>query len=132
MYARMVTIDIKPDKIDEMGAFFQNKLLKLIKRQPGFKGVFLLKRPEEHKEVSITLWENLLDLEAFHIKYATLRDEIVPLLASVPLVEIYQVVLPEEAKPADVVSFSESALGINIVNRFDDPCRDVEEIVVEM
>lgn len=130
MYARMVTLYIRPNKIDDMGALFQNKLLKLLTRQAGFKGMFVLKRPQENKEVCITLWDNLVDLENFNISYSLLKDEIVPLLTAVPEVEIFQVVVPEEARPDDIVTFSESSLGIHIVNPVE--FNEFEELAVEL
>jgi heme-degrading monooxygenase HmoA len=131
MYARMVSLYIKPNKIDEMATFFQDKLLQIITDQPGFKGMFVLKRPEENKEVCITLWEKLVDLEAFNISYSILKNEIVPFLTKIPKVEIFQVVVPEEARPAGVFAFSESSLGIHIINPFEAELSVMEALAVE-
>ncbi|MFZ0546686.1 MAG: hypothetical protein WAM60_14665 [Candidatus Promineifilaceae bacterium] len=131
MYARMVTLCIKPNKADKMAAIFNDKLLKLVKRQSGFQGMFLLKRPEENKEVCITLWEKLVDLEKFNLSYSMVKNEIVPLLTDVPEVEIFQVVVPEEAEPTGVIALSESSLGIRIINPLDNEFSELAMLAVE-
>lgn len=118
MYARMVTSYVKPNKLDAMTAVYRNRLLPLIKRQPGFKGIFVLTGPEVNKEVSITLWEKLVDMEAFNVNLLALKDEIASLLASGPEVEIFQVVVPEDPRPTDIFPISEMSLGVRIETPF--------------
>lgn len=118
MYARMVTSHVKPHLLDKIEAVYKEDLLPLIEHQPGFKGIFVMHDQASNKEVSITLWENIAYMEAFNVYLLSLKDEFTPLLASVPEVEIFQVVVPGEPAPMDVIALSESSLGIRIEDPF--------------
>ncbi len=118
MYARMVTLYLKPGKVGEMKELFQNKLLPLMKKNSGFRGIFVLNNPGENKDVCLTLWEKMVDMETFNIRYLALKDEIIPLLTVAPEVEIFQVALPDDAVPPGIM-MSESSLGIRIQKPFE-------------
>ena len=118
MYARMVTSQVKPHQLDQMEAVYKDDLLPLIEHQPGFKGIFVMHDPESNKEVSITLWENIVDMEAFNVYVLSLKDAFTPLLATAPDIEIFQLVVPEEPEPVEVIALSESSLGIRIEDPF--------------
>lgn len=118
MYARMVTSFIKPHQKRDMETLYKDELLPLIEHQPGFKGIFVLNDPETNREISITLWEKAVDMESFNVYLLALREKFTPLLASAPEVEIFEVFLPEEPEPAEVIALSESSLGIRIEDPF--------------
>ena len=117
MYARMVTSRVKPHKLDELTAFYKNTLLPLLNCQPGCKGFFVLNDRQAHQEISITFWENLIDMDDFNVNLAPLKNRIALLLADAPEVQILQVAVPEDVHPLGVVSLSEAALGL----RTEDP-----------
>ena len=119
MYARMVTLYLKPEMVEEMNRIFQNKLLPLMENQSGFKGIFVMNNPGENKEVCITFWESMVDMETFNLHYLTMADEIVALLTAAPEVEILTVNIPVDITVPDIISMSESSLGIHIQNPFD-------------
>ena len=121
MYARMVTSHVRPNKLNEMTALYQNTLLPLIEHQPGYNGIFVLNDPDLNKEVSITLWEKLVDMEAFNVHLLGLRDRIAPLLTEAPEVEIFQVAIPEDVKPMSTIALSETSLGLRIEDPFSRP-----------
>lgn len=118
MYARMVTSFVKPNQLPVMERLYKDELLPLIEHQPGFKGIFVLNDPEINKEVSVTLWDRVVDMEAFNVYLLSLKDKFAPLLVSAPEVEIFQVAVPEEREPVDVIALSESSLGIRIEDPF--------------
>jgi len=117
MYARMVTSYVRHHQLDAMTAVYRRKLLPMIENQPGFKGIFVFNDPDCCKEVSITLWERLVDMEAFNVNLLALKEEIVPLLETAPEVEIFQVVVPEDFNALHP-PLSESSLGIRIGESF--------------
>jgi len=121
MYARMVTSHVKPNKLNEMTTLYQKTLLPLIEHQPGYKGIFVLNDPVLNKEVSITLWEKLVDMEAFNVNLLGLKDRIASLLAEAPEIEIFQVAIPEEVQPMSEIALSETSLGIRIEDPFSRP-----------
>jgi heme-degrading monooxygenase HmoA len=118
MYARMVTSDVKPQKLLKMTALYRDTLLPLVEYQPGFKGIFVFTNLEENKEVSITFWENLIDMEDFDSHLLPLQDKITSFLSAAPQVEIFQVVVPEDVQPIDDIALSEASLGIRIEDPF--------------
>jgi hypothetical protein len=101
-----------------MKELFQNKLLPLMKKHSGFRGIFVLNNPGENKDICLTLWEKIVDMETFNIRYLALKDEIIPLLTVAPEVEIFQVALPDDAVPPGIM-MSESSLGIRIQKPFE-------------
>lgn len=121
MYARMVTSHAKPNKLNEMTALYKKILLPLVEHQPGCKGIFIFNNPDENKEVSVTLWEKLVDMEAFNVNLLVLKDKIAPLLAEAPEVEIFEVMIPEDIQPVHPIALSETSLGIRIEDPFSRP-----------
>ncbi len=121
MYARMVTSHVRPNKLNELTTLYQKTLLPIIEHQPGYKGIFVLNDPELNKEVSITLWERLVDMEAFNVNLLKLKDKIASLLIEAPEVEIFQVAIPEEVKAMSAIALSETSLGIRIEDPFSSP-----------
>jgi hypothetical protein len=112
MYARMVTSYVKPNKLDELTAVCRDKLLPLIEHQPGFNGLFIMNDPLANKEVTLTFWERIVDMEAFNVNLLALKDAILPLLAQAPEVEIFEVMVPEEVSLGHAVAFSETSVGV--------------------
>ena len=112
MYARMVTSYVKPNKLDELTAICREKLLPLIEHQPGFNGLFIMNEPLANKEVTVTFWERIVDMEAFNVNLLALKDAIFPLLAQAPEVEIFEVMVPGDDKRAVAISFSETSVGV--------------------
>lgn len=113
MHARMVTSYVKPNKLSELTAVCRDKLLPLIEHQPGFNGIFVMNDILANKEVTITIWERIVDMEAFNVNLLALKDDILPLLTQAPEVEIFEVVVPEEVKLTGAIAFSEMFLGIH-------------------
>jgi heme-degrading monooxygenase HmoA len=114
----MVTSHVKSQTLQKMTALYRDTILPLVEYQPGFKGIFVFNNPEENKEVSITFWENLADMEDFDIHLVPLQDEITSFFSAAPQVEIFQVVVPEDVKPVDHIALSEASLGIRIEDPF--------------
>ena len=121
MYARMVTSHVRPNKLNELTTIYQETLLPLIEHQPGCSGIFVFNNPDEDKEISITLWERLVDMEAFNVNLLVLKDRIAPLLVEAPEVEIFQVAIPRDVEPLSHVPLSETSLGIRIEDPFSRP-----------
>ena len=120
MYARVVTSQVLPHKLNEMTVAYEETLLPIIEQQPGFKGIFVLTNAQTNKEVSITMWETKADMEAFNANLIPLADQFIPLLYKAPDVEIFEVSLPLNCKPEHGMLLSEASLGLHIVNPFDE------------
>lgn len=64
MHARVVTVQIQPDKTDEAISIYRDSVVPAGKQQKGFKGALLLADPNTGKAISVTLWETEADMKA--------------------------------------------------------------------
>lgn len=122
MYARVITIQAQPAKLEEMVCFFERCILPAGEQQPGFEGYLLLTEEQAGKAISIALWRTKSEMNAFDSAcLARLTDELTAFLDAPPTVEIHDVRLRAEALPAQPgFFFGETSLGIRIQNPCDD------------
>ena len=64
MYAQLIRISVKPDKIDEFRDLYREYINPEIKNSRGYKGFYLLLNPGTGKGISFTVWETRSDAEA--------------------------------------------------------------------
>ncbi|MDA4120326.1 MAG: hypothetical protein OK436_07035 [Thaumarchaeota archaeon] len=57
MYARHVTLQVKPNFAKEFPITFEKEILPLLKHQKGFLDELILVTPEKNELVAISLWE---------------------------------------------------------------------------
>jgi heme-degrading monooxygenase HmoA len=57
MFARHVTLQLKPYVAKEFPVTFEKEIVPLLKRQKGFVDELLLVTPEKREVVAISLWE---------------------------------------------------------------------------
>ncbi len=92
MYARLVTVQIQPGKMDEMLSIYRDSVVPAAKEQK-FKGIFLLTNTDTNKGISITLWETEADMKAGEAS-GYLNEQIAKLahaFAGPPTTERYEV-----------------------------------------
>jgi quinol monooxygenase YgiN len=64
MYARVVTIQIQPSKVDEAIRIYQDSVVPSAKQQKGCKSIWLLTDRKSGKGISVGLWETEADMTA--------------------------------------------------------------------
>ena len=64
MYARVVTVQIQPGRMDEVINIFRDSIKPASKQQKGNKGGYFLTDPKSGKAISIALWETEADMIA--------------------------------------------------------------------
>ncbi len=64
MYARIVTVHAKLDKLDELIAIFRDSIVPAAKQQKGFIGARLFTDRATGKGVAVTRWQSKEDIEA--------------------------------------------------------------------
>jgi heme-degrading monooxygenase HmoA len=57
MFARVLRIQIKVDKIDEAAELFKKGVAPLCKKQAGFEGAYYMSDPKTGEGIVLTLWE---------------------------------------------------------------------------
>ncbi|HEX6386083.1 MAG TPA: hypothetical protein VF177_15540 [Anaerolineae bacterium] len=121
MYARVVCVQVQPGKLEQLVQFYQDSVLPAACREAGFNGLYLLTSRALDKSVSVALWETKADMKAFDNDYMpALAAQSVTLFAEPPIVEVYEVTLPVEARPMHhEIAFSEMSLGLRVEDPFD-------------
>jgi len=97
MYARAVSIQFQPGKVDEAIRIVQDSIVPAMKGQKGFKGQLLLTQKDTGKAISLNLWETEADLTTFETSplYKELLGKLGNLLAGPPVGERYEVSVRE-------------------------------------
>jgi quinol monooxygenase YgiN len=85
MLARVVEVNIKGGKKQEVETILQNELLPLLQKQPGFAGYeTLLRETDPNVTLSISYWQNREQADTFvdTAAYNAIRNKLQPLLAN--------------------------------------------------
>ena len=64
MFARLLRLQIKIDRIDEATKLFEESVIPLCKNQKGYKGAYFLTDRKTGTSIPITLWESEKDMLA--------------------------------------------------------------------
>jgi heme-degrading monooxygenase HmoA len=66
MFARHLTMELKPNLAREFPATFEKEIVPLLRKQKGFMDELLLMTPEKKEVVAISLWEKKEHAENYH------------------------------------------------------------------
>lgn len=93
MYARIVTVHAKTDKLDEVIAIYRDSIVPAAKQQKGFIGARLFVDRATGKGVSVTRWQSKEELEAGEASgyYQEQIAKIAPMLTQPPVREAYEI-----------------------------------------
>jgi quinol monooxygenase YgiN len=100
MYARVVTVQYQPGKIDEGLQIFLNSIMPAARQQPGYKGALALGDRTTGKAIAIGLRETAADMQATETS-GYLQEQfakVAPLVVGAPVVEVYEVSIQEVQK----------------------------------
>ncbi len=94
MFARNAHFRIKSlDKTAEFAQTLENEILPLLRRQEGFKGEITLSNPGNLERISMSLWENKSNAEAYD---ANIYPQVLKILSKVtegaPKIRIFEAV----------------------------------------
>lgn len=107
MFARILRVQIKIEKIDDAAKLFRKEVVPLIKKQPGFKGTYFMTDPKTGEGAIITLWENEGAMLA-NEENGFFQEQVakfVDFFAKPPIREAYEVVLKEDMKKSGAKRF---------------------------
>lgn len=65
MFARLVSMQVRPHLMDEFPVKFEEEILPLLKQQRGFLDELLLVTPEKREVAAISLWETKEHAETY-------------------------------------------------------------------
>ena len=98
MYARVVTGQYQPGKLDEGEQIYRESILPEARQQPGFKGALGLVDRSSGKAISISFWQTEANAQASGVSSSygqAQMAKIASLLAAAPLIETYEVAAQE-------------------------------------
>ncbi len=92
MFARSVTVHLKPNSVAAFNGTFEKDILPMLQKQKGFQDAISLVASDGSEAVGISLWDQKLDADAY---YRTTYSDVQKLLAKVsegtPQVQTYDV-----------------------------------------
>jgi heme-degrading monooxygenase HmoA len=92
MYARVVTNQIQPGKMEDWAATIRDAVVPALKELKGFKGFVALLDPSTNKSIGYSMWESEADLKAGENNgsYQKKIAKLVGVLAGSPVREVYE------------------------------------------
>ena len=94
MYARVVTTQSSPDKVDEVIRLWRDSVMPAAKKQKGFKSIRLLVDRKTGKGITESLWETQADAQATGEGSAYMKEQLAKfasLFTAPPVIEHYEV-----------------------------------------
>lgn len=98
-HARVTTVQIQSEKIDEANSIFHDSVIPAAQAQKGFRAARLLVDSAPGKGMTITAWDSLEDLQANESSgfYQEHLAKFAPLFAAAPTRETYEVSVQAQA-----------------------------------
>lgn len=92
MFARSVSIRLKPNNVAEFNRTIENDILPLLRKQKGFRDEFTLSAPKGSEVVAISFWDQKEDAEAYHrATYPDVQKLLSKVIEGTPQVQTYEV-----------------------------------------
>src|SRR5713101_5991494 len=92
MFARSVTVRLKPNSVVEFNRTFEKEILPLLQRQKGFRDEITLVAANGSEVVGISLWDQKDDAEAYHrATYPEVQKLLSKVCEGTPQVQTYEV-----------------------------------------
>ena len=92
MFARSVSIRVKPNSIAEFNKTLENKILPLLQKQKGFKDELALVASNGSEVLAISLWDRKEDAEAYQrAAYSEVQKLLSKVIDGTPQVQTYEV-----------------------------------------
>ncbi|MGB7730346.1 MAG: hypothetical protein WBL50_20120 [Candidatus Acidiferrum sp.] len=108
MFARLVTMQLRPSLANEFPVTFEKEIVPLLKKQEGFMDELLLISPQSREMVAISLWEKKSYAEIYNRELYPRVEKIVErFIEGVPIVQNFDekfATFHEVAIPATVGS----------------------------
>jgi hypothetical protein len=91
MFARHITLGLRPNVAKEFPVMFEKEILPLLKKQKGFMDELLLVTPERNEVVAISLWEKNEFAEIYNRElYPEIEKMLEPFIIGVPIIKKFE------------------------------------------
>ena len=93
MFARNVSIHLKPNMLSDYTRTFEKDVLPLLRKQKGFTDEITLSNPGSLDVIAISLWENRADAEAYNTNtYPEVLKTFARMIDGTPKVQTFEAV----------------------------------------
>jgi heme-degrading monooxygenase HmoA len=91
MFARLVTMQLRPNLVKEFPVTFEKEILPLLRKQRGFLDELLLVTPEKREMVAISLWETKEHAETYNRElYPQIEKIVAKFIEGFPVVKKFE------------------------------------------
>jgi hypothetical protein len=92
MFARIVKINLKPNRVNEFNETFEKQILPLLRKEKGFQDDITFAGPSGTEMVSISLWDRKESAETYNgVTYPEVLKALSNVLEGSPQVKTYEV-----------------------------------------
>ncbi len=92
MFARRVSMNLKPNSVAELTKRLEKQIIPLLRKQTGFQDEITLVGPDRAKALGISLWDRAESAEAYNrASYAEVLKILAGVVEGTPQVETYEV-----------------------------------------
>ncbi len=92
MFARSVSMHLKPNSVAELTLTIEKEIIPLLRRQKGFQDEITFIAPGGKEAVGISMWDQKEDAEAYHRGvYPEVQKALAKLLDGTPQLQTYEV-----------------------------------------
>lgn len=92
MFARIVKINLKPNRTNEFNETFEKQVLPLLRKEKGFQDEIMFAGPSGTEMVSISLWDRKESAETYNgVTYPEVLKTLATVLEGSPQVKTYEV-----------------------------------------
>ncbi len=93
MFSLVVEARIKAGRTKEFSTTFNEKVLPLLKKQPGFlEEITLFSTTEPERVLALSFWQTEADARRYNTdQYPTVSDTLSPVLETIPKIETFEV-----------------------------------------
>ena len=93
MFTRVVELTSKPRKSRELSSLINDKIVPILKKQPGFVDeIVLVSDADSNRVLALSFWKTKEDAEHYQREqYNTVRETLQPLLEADPVVRTFEV-----------------------------------------
>lgn len=92
MYARQVTMDLKPNTRADFTKKLESEIIPILRKQKGFKDEISFSNPSDKRAVSVSLWDSKESADAYNKdSYAEVSKLLAGVVEGTPQVKTYEV-----------------------------------------
>jgi hypothetical protein len=93
MFARKVSVRLKPDSLGQFASLIECKILPWLRRQDGFRDLIILALPDSSEVATISFWDHEANAQSYNSSgYPEAVQILEKLLDGIPYVKTFKVV----------------------------------------